>query len=65
MFKIILSSRLVSYRDDPKQAVGLTRVAIRPPNSGLLKKRSAGWIQILRTGGALPAQTLGYAAASE
>ncbi|MFM6127287.1 MAG: hypothetical protein ACKPBV_00780, partial [Sphaerospermopsis kisseleviana] len=33
--------------------------------SGLLKKGSAGWIQTLRTSGALSAQTLGYTAASE
>ncbi|WP_254979748.1 hypothetical protein, partial [Cyanobium sp. ATX 6A2] len=34
-------------------------------NWGLLKKGSAGWIQILRTSGALSAQTLGYTAANE
>jgi hypothetical protein len=39
--------------------------AIELGNSGLLKKGSAGWIQILRTSGALSAQTLGYTAASE
>ena len=55
----------LDYRPGETAMITASECSVASDNWGLLKKGSAGWIQTLRTSGALSAQTLGYTAASE